>query len=354
MKRAFLRRQAFTLIELLVVIAIIAILIGLLVPAVQKVREAAARTQCQNNLKQIGLACNSFHDTYKYLPQRQGKSTYHYNSNPYSYNYTDNTSWQMQISPFIEQQSNATSSTGYQNVLAIFQCPSHPMAFTKGTGGYNYGLTFYVALAVDNTFQNYISFSYTTPYTTTGKYPNVTYSYAYTYTYGPDNAAITYSYSANVTYGYKNGNYFVDETYGGSGGVKITAVTDGTSNTAMIGERGPSPDGYWGWAYSGSNLDGNAPVYTTVAMVYSYSTGYSGTAANRCQFPLNFGPMDPNSYCSVNGVYSMHTGGANFVFVDGHVAFLTYAVAGAQPNSKLTMLQALVTRNGGEVVTYDF
>jgi prepilin-type N-terminal cleavage/methylation domain-containing protein len=142
--------MAFTLIELLVVIAIIAILIALLVPAVQKVREAAARTQSTNNLKQIGLAGHAFHDTMKWLPYNGVRGWA--NKNNISAN-TNTGSWAFMILPFIEQQplynrANGTGLNAYKTGVAVYLCPARsrvPFATSDVYGSYtDYGINAYL------------------------------------------------------------------------------------------------------------------------------------------------------------------------------------------------------------------
>jgi prepilin-type N-terminal cleavage/methylation domain-containing protein/prepilin-type processing-associated H-X9-DG protein len=318
-------RAGFTLIELLVVIAIIAILIGLLLPAVQKVREAAARASCQNNLKQLALAAHNYHDANQAFPladtwfftQRKGGYVTQY----------------IPLLPYLEQQAlyqqlynQAISNNTYMGnsqyasspggpcstPLSVLACPadalpSPPTTYEPSANIYG-GLTSYLGN------------------TSGGSYPN-----------GMTRAA--------------QGIFPVD----GNPPVKILAVTDGTSNTIMFGERynyDPNWDAYCA-------AFGLSPPYPTFYGFYSYSlTDFANLYPLGSGFyPLNLrlpaiSSSGPQFLDTINRAFaygSGHTGGANFAFCDGSVHFISNGI-----NNTPTVLPALSTISGGEVIPAAF
>jgi prepilin-type N-terminal cleavage/methylation domain-containing protein/prepilin-type processing-associated H-X9-DG protein len=317
-----MRRHGFTLIELLVVIAIIAILIGLLVPAVQKVREAAARIQCSNNLHQLAVAAHNHHDTFQRLPAGVNipVSTQSGALFPTNIMYTSGKlsqppvpgqfiSWMEALLPFVEQDNLYKSLNLTQREFANCNGPNSPGATVVKT---------------------YLCPSDLLP-------PgNVT-----TYTSGGN----TYYFGMN-SYGANGGTYpwyldypaySTDGVFWINSSVRLTDITDGTSNTFFFGERfhkdpnwqGISTLGGWAWANYSAPQD--YILGTRVPVNYMVPPGSSG-----------FAVTDRRTSAFGSG----HTTGANFSMADGSVRFFADA-----STSSLPMLQALSTRQGGEVVT---
>ncbi len=304
-------RSAFTLIELLVVIAIIAILIAMLVPAVQKVRAAAARTQCANNIKQLGLAVHSYHDAAKRLPPNAKSIAFSWGSDSVAPGPTI-WSWIARILPYIEQdalakQYNIPNGTmgaalpGLAAVIPALLCPAdggnvpNPATDWANISGISMGLINYRGCSGSNWGVNTGS-SFTTAFPVADLDPGV----------GKD--------------GLDRGNGIFYRT-DGKRKLTLRGILDGSSNTFMIGESTHTFDQHCGgWPY---------PNYV------------HGT----CAIPLNY--ADPgNSYNNWPNRYSFqskHTAGANFCFADGAVRYVTNSV-------NIQTYQGLATIRGGETV----
>jgi prepilin-type N-terminal cleavage/methylation domain-containing protein/prepilin-type processing-associated H-X9-DG protein len=268
-------RRAFTLIELLVVIAIIAVLIGLLLPAVQKVREAAANVRCENNLKQIGIAFHAYHDARGVLPTG-GKNGLDAPVNPalaalppaqqapYSSKPWDRAewSWTYQILPYVEQgnvYNNKSNSTVNKSVTKIYYCPSR-----REPALYN-------------------------------------------------NAAKTDYAGCDGT----GSNGIVIRT--GTGTVNMTSILNGTSNTLMVGEK------QLNLAEFGKSTDDNESCY---ASGWDWDVRRSATKENGVYVGPARDFSAPGSTAASHRFGSSHTSGINAVFADGSVRRVSYTANG--------------------------
>jgi prepilin-type N-terminal cleavage/methylation domain-containing protein/prepilin-type processing-associated H-X9-DG protein len=261
------RRQGFSLIELLAVVGIIATLIVLLLPSVQGVRESAARCQCRNNLKQIGLAIHHYHDQFGRLPAARGEPNI----------FADRKSWVHRILPYLEQQplfdqANADFGTASVTAVPVLLCPTDPRDLTQPFVGTVGGAS--------------------------GQFGLISYA----------GVIGTEMFLRDPTDGIFDTSRVL--------GWRFSDIQDGTSNTLMVGERPPSADLEWGWwAYSDyDNLLAtkcNYPIYPN------------------CPSPNMYGPGDVNKNCDSEHFWSPHRDGGNWTFGDGSVRFIAYSGAAA-------------------------
>jgi len=339
-------RRGFTLIELLVVIAIIAILIGLLLPAVQKVREAAARAKCTNNLKQFGIALQAYHDVYNKFPVGQHND--------------DNTNWGWgaAVLPYMEQGplfNNLNAVIGQANGFLIFIPGGGPNQFTGQASGFSAdgfpGNTVNSTAggnAAQTVIQNFICPSDTWPNNTAnGNYGKTNYLA----NLGWDASQRPASGGTWATWGLPcRGDVFTGILVQANSNTNtwttnIAGITDGTSNTVIVGEG------------TGNNLSGSLYNLSNTSSFPIWAGGNPNNAGQGRQhnyfrvMDINY-PLNSTNTSGDSGgggaimdrcFSSRHTGGANFALADGSVRFVANGIDGPT-------YQAAGTRNQGETL----
>jgi len=344
------RRLAFTLIELLVVIAIIGVLIGLLLPAVQKVREAANRMACSNNLKQIGLALHNYADTNGAMPPYG----FDFTANPRAANplgnQTQGSSLQSLILPFIEQGNVSAMGFFQDSIIDPINWPSN-WATPFGAPGNAVGSTTiktYLCPSAPRNPVNYEKYFVSQGLPDLGQF--ITGATDYAVIIGFDEffrtqCAGSVSPQSDQSGGGNVGALGVKGKLPPGGGqmspgpVRITDLIDGTSNTLLMSEDSGRTQPYVknqpynGAPLNGYDLNGGWPDYNTRIEVKPYDVNNLGTGAE-------------GGCCIINcnnhqNIYAFHAGGANSLRGDGSVQFL-------QANITPAILGALITRAGGE------
>lgn len=358
-------RRGFTLIELLVVIAIIAVLISLLLPAVQSAREAARRAQCVNNLKQLGLAMHNYHDANGSFPQGGYFDPNNQSYSPWMHSFI------VGLLPFFEQSNiyNAFNSslryyrsdlnanvTVHGAKISTLACPSD-FGVLEGNGTYTQNIPGIPPYMAGLTNYRGISGPWPNP-------PRGTSGSSSTPGQGPPmagNASPDPNWSAEVANAL--GILYVTSS------VNIGGITDGTSNTVMIGEGvfgrlSQTDQNCWHWWTAGNYGD------SLQTNMYAPNPDKSGEL-------FTDSTLKNGSTVFINSASSNHPGGVNFAFADGSVRFVKNTINSWQvgmvnsryvpvnlqynsngtysltPGNTMGVYQALATRNGGEVISAD-